>query len=70
VFRFTVPSLTDNILTCPATGCAGRSGSAVADGYLLVLHPLSVGTHTLRFGGTYPAFGFTLDITYDIVVRA
>jgi hypothetical protein len=69
VFGFTVPSLSDNILSCPSTGCADRSGSAAADGYMLVMHPLSVGRHTLRFGGTYPAFGFTLDITYDIVVR-
>jgi hypothetical protein len=68
LFAFTVPSLGDNILACPATGCQGTSGEAVADGYMLVLPPLSVGTHELRFGGTFPAFGFTLDITYHLTV--
>jgi hypothetical protein len=66
LFAFSVPNTTDNILTCPCSG--GTNGESVADGYLLVLHPLSVGTHTLHFGGTFRAFDFTLDITYNLSV--
>jgi len=33
-----------------------------------VLWPLRPGRHTLRFGGTFPAADFTLDITYEITV--
>jgi hypothetical protein len=68
-FEFTVPDAADNILAC-APGCAATEGRAVADGYLLVLEPgrLALGRHTLRFGGTFPAFGFTQDITYVLDV--
>ena len=31
----------------------GGTGTAVADGYYLMLHPLPVGTHTIHFGGAY-----------------
>ncbi|MEA2135553.1 MAG: hypothetical protein QOC68_3462 [Solirubrobacteraceae bacterium] len=55
----------DSILTCP---CSGTSGLAVADGYMLFLHPLAVGRHTLHFGGSFPAFPYTLDITYRLTV--
>ena len=37
---------------------------AVADGYYLMLKPLSPGVHTLHFVGTIP--GFSLDITYHL----
>ena len=40
----------------------------MADGYLLQLHPLSVGDHTLHIGGMFPAFDFDLDVTYNITV--
>jgi hypothetical protein len=68
LFAFSVPNTNDNILFCSPSPCSGTSGLAVADGYLLVLHPLSVGTHTLHLGGTFPTFGFTLDITYNLTV--
>ena len=67
LFEFWVPSTSDNILSC-APNCAGTAGIAVADGYLLRLHPLLVGNDTLRTGGTYPAFDYDLDITYNITV--
>jgi len=67
LFRFRVPSESDNILSC-APSCADKEGESVADGYLLVLWPLRPGRHTLRFGGTFPAADFTLDITYEITV--
>lgn len=40
----------------------------VDDGYYLMLHPLSAGRHTIHFHGSVPAFGFTLDITYNLTV--
>lgn len=51
----------------------GTTSQAVSDGYFVMLAPLSVGTHTLHFGGTLDAsaeFGamFILDITYNITV--
>lgn len=47
----------------------GPSGSAVADGYWLMLNPLGEGTHTIRFGGgmsdgAFP--GFLTDVTDTI----
>jgi hypothetical protein len=49
---------------CPV----GTTSMAVADGYYLMLPPLSVGPHTVHFTGAIPAFNFTLDITYDLIV--
>jgi hypothetical protein len=62
LFTFTLPA--DNVLGIPAA-----TGSAVGNGVYLMLAPLSVGEHTLQFGGTYPDFGgFTLQITYHLTV--
>jgi hypothetical protein len=43
----------------------------VADGYWLMLKPLSPGEHTLHFGGAMDFFGtpFSLDVTYHLTVR-
>ena len=51
----------------------GAVGSAAGDGYYVLLRPLSVGEHTLRFGGTAdlsPIGGptFIQDISYTITV--
>jgi hypothetical protein len=62
VFDFNAPE--DNILGVPG----GGSGQAVSDGIYLMLRPLPAGQHTVRFGGTFDAFDFTLDITYHITV--
>jgi hypothetical protein len=51
-------------------GGADASGTifpAVADGYYLMLRPLSSGPHTINFGGTFSGVG-SLDITYHITV--
>lgn len=61
LFSFTLPE--NNVLGLP-TGEA----DAVSNGYYLMLAPLSVGEHTVHFGGTYSDFGFTLDITYHLTV--
>ena len=39
---------------------------AVTDGYWVMLRPLSLGNHTIHFGGTWGAF--VLDITYNLTV--
>jgi hypothetical protein len=62
LFTFALPA--DNLLGIPAA-----TGSAVGNGVYLMLAPLSVGEHTLHFGGTYPDFdSFTLSIDYDLTV--
>jgi hypothetical protein len=39
----------------------------VADGYWVLLSPLSVGNHTIHFAGGFES-GFSLDVTYHITV--
>lgn len=47
----------------------GATSLAAADGFYLMLAPLSVGHHTLRFTGTFgDPINFTLDITYNLTV--
>lgn len=71
-FRFASPlfrfrSVSDNPFGVPATPPGGLSKS-VADGYWIMLHPLSAGIHRIKFGGAAPAFGFTTVATYTIRV--
>jgi len=61
LFSFTVPE--DNVLGVPA-----GTGQSVSNGYYLMLAPLSVGIHTIDFGGTFTDFDFTLGITYHLTV--
>lgn len=49
-FYFEMP-VDDNILTWGWSD--GNSGSAVADGYFVLLRPLSRGAHVVQFGGAY-----------------
>jgi hypothetical protein len=61
------PLPANNLLGFPA----GTTSPSVADGYYVMLTPLSVGHHTLHFGGTYVApdsSTFVQDITYHITV--
>jgi len=68
---FTFGPLPDgNLLGLPE----GTKGHSVSDGYFVMLHPLSAGTHTLHFGGfvDLTSLGgplFALDITYTVTVR-
>lgn len=41
---------------------------ALAGGYWLMLEPLPVGRHTLKFGGQAPSAGFAADTTTDVNV--
>jgi hypothetical protein len=47
---------------------SGNSGIAVADGYFLMLDPLTPGTHVLNFGGGSTSFGLTINETDTITV--
>jgi hypothetical protein len=47
----------------------GRYGPAVADGYWAFVEPLEIGTHSIHFTGGFTADGFSLDVTYRIVVK-
>lgn len=51
----------------------GSIGAMVSDGYYVMIEPLPIGTHTIKFGGVVDAsdveglgFVFQLDITYTI----
>lgn len=63
------PLPNDNLFGAPA----GATGSSVSDGIHLMLHPLSVGSHTLHFYGELDltdvlGFKFIEDITYTLHV--
>jgi hypothetical protein len=66
LFTFTVPP--NNVL-----GVDAGTGQSVSNGYWLMLAPLSVGEHTIHFGGNIlmdeAEPGFTLDITYNLTVE-
>jgi hypothetical protein len=57
------------------TNCFGDPCLAETDlmwltaGYWIMLKPLQYGQHTLNFSGGFPAFGFELDVTYNITVE-
>lgn len=68
LFSFTLPE-TDNIFQFFGIDVSGTVAEAVDDGWYLMLSPLSRGQHTIHFHGSFPTFGFTLDITYHITVE-
>jgi hypothetical protein len=68
-FSFTLPA-TDNVLQGAGLNVSGVVSPAVADGYYLMLKPLSPGRHVLNFGGTFGpgAGGLSIDFTDTITV--
>jgi hypothetical protein len=64
-FAFTVPD--GNIAQVPTD--KSHSGRSSADGFYLMLTPLTPGTHTIHFTGTIPPFSFTIDTTYRLTVQ-
>ncbi|MFZ4700970.1 MAG: hypothetical protein ACOYMG_13050, partial [Candidatus Methylumidiphilus sp.] len=46
----------------------GSYGPSVADGYWVLLPPLSAGPHTIQFTGGFT--GFSLDVTYKVTVKS
>lgn len=60
-FRFAAPA--DNVL-----GVSGPvRGTSVSVGWWALVQPPK-GVHRLEFGGTFPAFGLTIDMTYSLTV--
>jgi len=72
-FSYTLPD-EDNVAQFFELDISGTVSDAVADGYYLMVSPLALGSHTIRFGGTIvnnpddPTQDFHLDITYRITV--
>ncbi len=66
-FRIRVPSGPNLEGVFGFPGISGTVFPVVADGYYLMLAPLSPGPHTLNFGGTFGAeLGFGVDVTYHL----
>ncbi len=61
-FSFTLPP--NNIINFRP----GTYDPAVSDGYFVMLRPLPAGQHSIHFHGELPAFGFSLDVTYNLTV--
>jgi len=57
----------DNLYQFFGVDIAGKIEPAITDGYWLMLAPLSVGKHTINFGGAMST-GFAVDMTYHITV--
>lgn len=68
LFRFESPLFqfgplpNDNLYGLPA----GATSDSVAAGYYLLIEPLDLGRHTIRFGGTFDLFNLSLDATYHV----
>ncbi len=63
---------------CPADGSCPLTSRAVADGFWIILTPLSPGMHTVHFAASVPfpkvnppatPFTFTTDATYHLMVQ-
>ena len=52
-YRFSSPQFAFNAPTPWIFGATGGTGTAVGDGYYLMLAPLAKGKHTIQFGGTF-----------------
>lgn len=69
-YRFDSPQISFNAPTPWVFGEVGGQGTAVGDGYYLLLRPLSHGQHTIRFGGAFhfsiaEGDDFDADIAFD-----
>jgi hypothetical protein len=66
-YAVTSPDFTFTGVPGNAGGVEG-TGSSTSYGVWLMLQPLSAGPHKITFGGYFPDFGYTLDVTYHITV--
>jgi hypothetical protein len=66
---FTIPD--DNLFTAIGEGnfTGGAYFPVMDDGVYVMLSPLPAGPHQIHFHAGFPAFAFTLDITYNIDVK-
>ncbi len=74
VFSYTLPPSPDNLIdagfqvSLPGDCWPSLTVTpAVADGFYIMLTPLTAGSHSINFGGSGPG-GFTLDVTYNLTV--
>jgi hypothetical protein len=67
-FRFASPRFRFSAPTPWIFGDTGGTGTAVSDGYFLMIKPLSTGAHTLSCGGAFD-FGFGVGNTYHLTVQ-
>lgn len=67
-FRFVSPLFTVKIAPDNGFGATPGKSTAVADGFWLIVKPMTPGTHTIDFHGSAPAFGFELTVHYDLTV--
>lgn len=68
-FRFESPQFA---FTAPSPwifGAVGGVGTGVSDGHFVMVKNLKVGQHTVHLTGEVPAFGLTMDMTYNITVN-
>jgi hypothetical protein len=63
---FSFEAAVDNAIGVPA----GDSGTAVADGYWVMLEPLGPGEHTLHFGGGISSFGYSVAVAADVQITS
>jgi hypothetical protein len=66
--RADTPLFTVNLPKNNVFGVKPEPYDAVADGVWVLLPPLSEGTHTIEFGGTFNGGAFTQDNTYVLTV--
>lgn len=57
-----------DLVNCFDPCITGEEQPGASDGYWMILKPLSKGQHTLNFKASVPAFGFSLDVTYNITI--
>ena len=61
---FKLKVIEDNVFNVAGSG----NTLSVAEGYRALLQPLSIGSHTIHFKGNIDAFGFVVDVTYNLNV--
>jgi hypothetical protein len=66
--RADTPLFTVNLPKNNIFGVKPEPYEAVADGVWVLLPPLSEGTHTIKFGGTFNGGAFKQDNTYILTV--
>ena len=70
-FRFDSPLFTITFAPNNGFGVPAGTGSAVADGYWVLVKPLAVGKHTINFRGkaVFPDSKFKVGVHYNLTVR-
>jgi hypothetical protein len=61
---FKLKVIEDNVFNVPNSGTT----LSVAEGYWVLLKPLSIGSHTIHFKGSIDAFNFEVEVTYHLTV--